>query len=400
MVVRTSNYSGKFSNINKSFFLTSSKSDNYEFSSQSSDYNLYSDFKSVISRDSINAQKLFISNFKLTVLRVDSNLDLSKIIALGMASEAVEDYNSAYGYYQLAAGICLMQWRIIAQSECCIFFESNIYGLRRLEPFEGMVRISFKLHDYSKAFFWAETIQNLIISEKIACKDQKALQIVPQDIIEMEGFLKNGFVSIYKKMKDALDRNDRKYFLELTNDLDNLNNYNRKFQTQFLEKYSHYISQFLIEPIKPQDILLDSNEVLIKFLVTQQHIFVWLIQHNQIVRTKIINITQQELEEIIKLYLADDSNKYSQARGFNSHHSLEEELYDLLFNGLLISSDKIQKLIIIPDKLLNMPFQNLLTAQNEKFYFETNLKQKNVDVLVLENYLSATMFQIMREKIK
>jgi tetratricopeptide (TPR) repeat protein len=335
------------------------------------------------------AKDNFSKHVQLNQVRIDSDLDLANLISLGLACEALGNHEFAVGYFQLATFVCLQQWGMLPSSQVCNFFRGKAAGVRRLEPFEGLVRLSFAHQDFSGAFDWAETIHTLMMWDQVSCPDQRG----PKDLPKTKDVrIKDRLVHIYQKMKTALDHNDRELFLRLTSEGDRLQKDWRRATVQLRRKNPHYFSQFYGKPTKAQDIALHANEALIEYQVTESKTFAWLLQKHRIVKTMVVPISRKDLERKIRHYLE------ALAKVDRSAPCLGAELHRLLIEGLLPASGKVHKLIIIPDGILfDLPFDILLCQpQQDGDQVKAGKAPRTGNITRIEYYRSANELQFWR----
>jgi hypothetical protein len=356
-----------------------------------SDYHFQAAQACMATGDFQRARENFTKYLKLNQLRMDSDLHLANLIGLGMACEALKNHEFAIGYFQLATYVCLQQWGMLPSSQCCNFFSGKAAGVRRLEPFEGLVRLSFAQQDFSGAFDWAETIHTLMMWDKIACPDQWG----PKDLPKTEdAIIKDRLVLTYQKMKMALDQKDRELFLSLNSEIDRLQKDWGGSTVQLRGENPQYYHQFYGKPKEAQDIVLHSYEALIEYQVTETKTFAWLLQEHRIVKTMVIPLSRKDLEGKIMNYLG------GLEKVERSDPRLGAELHRLLIEGLLPLSEKVQKLIIIPDGILSdLPFDILLyEPQQDGDHLKVRETSRLGNIARIEYYRSANEFQFSRQK--
>ena len=356
-----------------------------------SDYYFQAGQACMATGDFQRARENFTKYLKLNQVRMDSDLHLANLIGLGLACEALKNHEFAIGYFQLATYVCLQQWGMLPSSQCCNFFSGKAAGVRRLEPFEGLVRLSFAQQDFSGAFDWAETIHTLMMWDKIACPDQWG----PKDLPKTEDvIIKDRLVLTYQKMKMALNQKDRELFLSLNSGIGRLQKDWGRSTVQLRREYPHYYYQFYGKPKKAQDIVLYPYEALIEYQVTETKTFAWLLQEHRIVKTMVIPLSRKDLEGKIMNYL----DKLAKVERRDPR--LGAELHRLLIEGLLPLSEKVQKLIIIPDGILfDLPFDILLyQPQQDGDHLKVGETPRLGNIAGIEYYRSANEFQFLRQK--
>jgi hypothetical protein len=319
---------------------------------------------SLAARDFKSASTFFANYLRYGRVRVDSDMDLANLIGLGLSWEARQEYRFAEGYYHLARTMCLRQWLIIPQWAVFGFFSSDVYGFRRLEPFLGPMRLAAQRRDLTAGFYWSEWVHHLKEMERNISTNGGA------QVANRANFgARVSFASLFSKMGQALDLNDRALFLKLASKASGLR-----------EEYPEHGSEIAFAPVKPSKVPLGSNERLLTYVVDEDQTFGWLVQNGRVVKNIVIAIARGDLNSIVNDYLSLEQS------GEATH--LEEKLSALLLDGFLSDADALERVIIVPDDVLTkLPFERIVNFHHKL----TNGKaQDNLPPLRVETRESAT----------
>ena len=143
----------------------------------------------------------------------------------------------------------------------------------------------------------------------------------------------------------------------------------QEFITRLRKTYPEYAGIHYPQPVKPEEVLLNLNEVLIEFEVTDNATIVFMLKDKK-VKTRRIDISREELQQKVLEYRGyfEDISQISDLLKFDPQKG--KKLYDLLFGDLLASVKEGTNLVIVPDEFLGiLPFEALITdlPKEEKF---------------------------------
>ncbi|MEQ8190813.1 MAG: CHAT domain-containing tetratricopeptide repeat protein [Candidatus Eremiobacterota bacterium] len=281
-------------------------------------------------------------------------------IGLGMSEEGLKNYKEAEKYYKKAVDFLERQRDSLTQSQRKNFFEGHVEGFSRLAPYEGLVRIYHYLNRDSEGLLYGESTKARLFAEEIARKYEGSDCRLPEEISIKERTIINKIASLYKQMEEAYKNDNKDKIKELTAMLTPLKEEKEKFVSQLRQNYPEYASIMYPKPLKPEEIKLNDEEVIIEYEVTDRETVGWLIKKGQIVKTVTISVTKQSLTGLVREYrsIFEDVKDVAALGKFKPETG--KKLYDLLLKPL-VSEIKNEKIIIIPDEILGiLPFEALI----------------------------------------
>lgn len=227
-------------------------------------------------------------------------------------------------------------------------FESGI------EAVYNLYKITNNSAFIDKAFYYAEKSKSILLLEALLSSKATKFSKIPKDILERERQLKSEITFLEKQLQnsnsDQLKLNDNLFKLKQENrNLEEVLEHD--FPAYFNLKYDSNVAN--LTSIKKG---LDYNELLVSYFYGNKAIYAIAVTKNT---SKILKINRDELLDnkvkLVHKMLSDPkSNKATLALYTN-------ELYSKLLKPL-IASDKISKLTLITDGLLNyLPFSALNT---------------------------------------
>ncbi len=291
---------------------------------------------------------------------------------LGEGYSGLKNYQKAKENYEKAIVLTEEQREGLGEGEKSKFFAAKTHGFYRTQPYEGMVGTLVNLKSSSQAFLYSENLKARVLAEAIAKGHSSVVKTLPSDLAKEE---ENYIIKIrgLRKEMEALYGNkamDTYYGKE--KELKKVKAEQGRFITKLRRLYPEYASINYPQPIKPLEVALKKNEVLIEFEVTDDVTYVFMLKDGKI-KTREVPISRKELQELVLKY----RNYFEGITNLKDLLSYKPEvgkkLYSLLFGDML---DALQEreihespphLIIVPDEILGvLPFEALVTALPEK----------------------------------
>ncbi|MCW5516892.1 CHAT domain-containing protein [Muriicola sp. Z0-33] len=213
----------------------------------------------------------------------------------------------------------------------------------------------------SKAFYYAEKSKSVLLLEVLMGTKAVAFAKIPDSILERERQLKSLIANVEKKLNRAKNKNS-----DLSDQLFQLNtdhrllssNIETNFPAYFNLKYNNEVAS--IAEVKNR---LDSDEQMISYFQGNKALYVLSIEKND---SKMLRIPLDlKLEELISSCRIMLGNPKSDVRDLAK---ISYRLYNYLLQPLIAKKPN-QKLIIVPDGLLNyLPFSALNTSSDRILY--------------------------------
>jgi len=186
-------------------------------------------------------------------------------------------------------------------------------------------------------------------------------QELPANMVEQEQSYTTQIRGLRKQM-EALFRNkamDSYYEKELKT----VKAGQQQFISRLRDQYPEYASINYPQPIHATEVMLNTNEILLEFEVTETETETQLfLLSNGKLKSRTINISRDSLQTLVLDYRGffENIRTTSQLGGYNPNTG--KKLYDLLFSETLTSIAEGTTLIIVPDEILGiLPFEALVT---------------------------------------
>ena len=280
---------------------------------------------------------------------------------LGQAYEGLKEYDKARENYEKAVTMAEEQREALAEAEKSKFFVAEVMGFKRIQPYEGMVRVLINAHNPEDAFFCSENLKARVLAEAIARGWSALEHSLPSGLAEEE----NGYITQIRGLRrqmEALYRNKAMdTYYERERELKAVKAKQQEFIRRLRASYPEYAAIRYPQPIKSDEVKLKPNEVLIEFEVTDGATYVFMLKEGKL-KTRRASISRKELQELVLQYRGffEGITKTSQLLQYKPE--VGKKLYTLLFGDLLQPVGEGNTLIIVPDEFLGiLPFEALVT---------------------------------------
>ena len=278
---------------------------------------------------------------------------------LGKGYEFLKECNKSLEYYTNAINMAEDQREGLGKAERSHFFAADVSGFKRIMPYEGMARVNEFIGKTNEAFFYAENLKARLLSEAIARGHLVETQNLSDKLENEENDYITQIRGLKKQMEVLYKNKAMDIYAEKEKDLKQVKIKQQEFITRLRKAYPEYAGIHYPQPIKPDEVLLNPNEVLIEFEVTDNATIIFMLEDKK-VKTRRIDISRGELQQKVLEYRGyfDDISQISELLKFDPQKG--KELYDLLFGDLLASVKEGTNLIIVPDEFLGiLPFEAL-----------------------------------------
>jgi len=231
-------------------------------------------------------------------------------------------------------------------------------GKNRTWAYEGMVNVS--IDTPSEAFFYSENLKARVLTEAIARSHSIGKYIIPENLAKEENYYTTQIRGLKTQM-DTLFKNEvMETFYEREKELKEVTSNQQQFISKLRINYPEYAAIHYPNPIKPNEVTLNSKEVLIEFEVTDSMTIVFALKNGGI-ETRAVPISRENLHKLVLQYRGffEGITKTSQLLDYKPE--LGKRLYDFLFGDLLASVAEGTTLVIVPDECLGiLPFEALV----------------------------------------
>ena len=280
---------------------------------------------------------------------------------LGQAYEGLKEYHKARHNYEKTIAMSEEQRETLAEAEKSRFFTAKVGIFKHIQPYEGMVRVLIDMDSSEDAFFYSENLKARVLVEAIARRQSELEYTLPSELAKEENAYITQIRGLRRQM-EALYRNKAMdTYYERERELKAVKAKQQEFIRRLRARYPEYASIHYPQPIKPDEVKLKPNEVLIEFEVTDEATYVLMLKEGKL-KTRRVPISRQALQELVLQYRGffEGITKTSQLLEYKPE--VGKKLYALLFGDLLQPVAEGSTLIIVPDEFLGiLPFEALVT---------------------------------------
>ena len=312
------------------------------------------------------AREEFTRDIQIEVEPRNARLLVADYIGLGLALEGLRDYAGASAHYQKAAEFIERQRESLTEPQRKNFFAGKVMGFSRLEPYEGLARISLNLGDTKECFFYSEHTKSRVFLDAISKRYGGGTSNIPKGLSQQEEELTNRIASLYKQQEVAFQKGNQERFQEIEEESKQLKKEQKRLISSLRANYPEYASLRYPQPIGLDEVALHNDELLLEYEVTDKETIALLLKKGSVLKAISIPVTRDSLVELVKQYRG-----FTQAKTFSGLYAydpnLGAKLYSLLIEGFVTFLSKDKKLIIIPDEILGiLPFEMLVSGLPNK----------------------------------
>lgn len=285
----------------------------------------------------------------------------SDYLGLGKGYECLQDYRTSQEHYTNVINLIEEQREAMGEGERANFFGTQVWHFKRTEPYEGMVRVLGNQDNHNDAFYYGENLKARLLSETIAKGHLIEEHILPLTLEKEENVYITQIRGLRKQMEALYKNKAMDIYTEKEAELKEVKEKQQAFISKLRESYPEYAAVHYPQPIRPQEVILNQDEALLEFEVTDIATLVFLLQDGKL-KTKRIEISRDSLQTLVKEYRGYFEGISSTAQLGRFSPEKGKVLYDLLFGDLLASVPENTTLILVPDEFLGiLPFEALVT---------------------------------------
>lgn len=297
---------------------------------------------------------------------------LEYYIGLGLSHEGLRDYGQAKNYFLKSVNLMEEQRDRLTEAQRKNFFSAKIGGFRRIEAYEGLVRVCMRLGDNEGALYWAENTKARLLLDAMTWRGRGEKLGLPSDLSQRESRLASRIAANQRQMDEALEKSPGRY-PGLVKEMESLLRERDSLIVRLRAEYPEYASIRYPTPQKVNEFKLRSGEALIEYAVTDQESLAWLVRNGKVLKTVSIPITRKNLDVLVKRYrgfFQKSNDMELQLAGFDP--SVGKELNDLILKDLETELKPGEQVVIIPDGVLGiLPFEALVTSTPSRRETET-----------------------------
>lgn len=295
------------------------------------------------------------------------NLLFPSYCGLAESSLGLWEYGRAKEIYTEAINLVEAQREGLNKDERHEFYETRVAGFRRSAPFEGMVRTFMSTNNPKDAFTFSETLKLAVFSEAAPDAPELGARELSDDNARKEKEYLLRIAALRREMNAMFNYNRKDEYWAKERELKALKVEHDEFVEALRLSSPRYTSVMYQKAMKPQDLDIKPNEVLLEFEVTSDVVYLFMYKgYDKRFTTRTIPKTRKEIEHlVIKCCEFFKKNELTgELAVFDAKYS--REAYDVLFGDMLKYVPKGATLVIVPDEALGaMPFSALVMALPE-----------------------------------
>jgi len=279
-------------------------------------------------------------------------------IGLGLAHEALGEWEASATAYGKAVELIEQARSRTPPTERGSFLEGNAYCFRRLEAYEGLVRVLHRVGKDDEAFLWSEHTKARVLVEALARVPYGTPVGLPANLRKQEDDLTNRVAALSKQLeeKPELRATIEPQLKPLQEALDAL-------ISRLRREYPEYASLRYPQPLPASELALRPGEVLLAYEVTEPETLAFLVRGGKVEGTFEIKITRAELAKLVGQY----RQGYEQVAGVADLPRVDlgvsHRLYELLLKDPLGQVKPGEQVAVVPDEAIGLvPLEGLATS--------------------------------------
>jgi CHAT domain-containing protein/Tfp pilus assembly protein PilF len=307
---------------------------------------------------------LFEQGVQTASRKSDLDNTINGYIGIGGANEHLKLFDDAYSAYLKASRLIEQQRDLLPSNRRRDFFNISWRGISRALCYEGLVRVSLKLRQPEKAFFWSEHSKARTLLDSLATNESKVDQLVPTDLKNQLSQSAQQLAAVESRLATALVPGNNANHKLLEAERDRADHVRANLIQQLRTKYPEYAMAHYPEPLMPYQLKLHKDELLVSYVVTESMTVVFVVRNGFIIKSVEIPISRNELAKKVELYRrvfinVGQTGNITGLKDLNI--TLGNELYNLLLKDVIDVMTSAEKIIVIPDAILSLlPFEALI----------------------------------------
>ncbi|MBN1823818.1 MAG: tetratricopeptide repeat protein [Endomicrobiales bacterium] len=244
------------------------------------------------------------------------------------------------------------------------FFDFTVWGIKRTEPYEGLVRTYMSMNDAKGAFRHSENLKLQEFAELTGANADFRNKQLPSAIAEKEEDLLTALRGVRKEM-DVLYKNDRKdEYWSREKELKYLESKKQDLIEQIRRDHPWYASVKYPEAVNVHEIKINPDEVLVEFEVTKYVTYLFVYRgYDKRFTARTIGKTRDEIDELVRKYMSFFKKSGQEGELSAFEPAFSHDFFEILFGDILSGTPKGAKLVIVPDESLGVvPFSSLVTS--------------------------------------
>ena len=297
-------------------------------------------------------------------LRIEPEFRISGLIGWGLSEERRGNWKAARQAYQQAVEAIEQQREQLPPGERRHFLSAQLMGFRRLEAYEGLVRVLWRLGRYPEAFRAAEHTRARELLEAISRSRASEGFRIPADLREREQALSDRIAATLKRLGEAGEKQNQQLRSRLEKELAELRQQQQQLIGQLRQQHPEYAAVRYPQPLGPQELALRADEVLLAFEVTEPLTLVFVVRPGRVEKVIEVNKTRQQLQQMVRAFrqvFVEVGRSGDLAALSKFDVRLGRQLYDLLLREALAGVGQDEKVLLVPDEMLALlPWEALV----------------------------------------
>ncbi len=264
-------------------------------------------------------------------------------IGLGLAHEALGEWEQAVTAYGRAVELSEDSRSRTPTGERVHFFGARAVCFRRLEAYEGLVRVLHRMDRDEEAFFWSEHSKARVLVEAMARGNHGSQLGLPVALRKQEQDLGNRIAALSSAARE--DERSREQLQRVRAE-------HKALVTRLRRDYPEYASMQYPVPLHADEMSLGPNEVLLAYEVTEPESYLFLIRDGEVEHIYEIKLSRSELTGLVERF----RRSFVQVRSAGDLRAFDlaaaEQLYDLLLRPALADIEADEHVLVVPDEAI------------------------------------------------
>ncbi len=286
------------------------------------------------------------------------------LIGLGLSEEQLGERESAAAHFQRAVEVMEDQREGLAFTGRQNFFSARIFGFRRIEAYEGLVRVMRQLGRLEDAFYWAESAKARWLLESISRSGAAVDAGIAVGLESKTRLLAEQIGIARRRLDQAFQSENSELQAKLGSDLEALRLEQRALVAQIRSESPAYASIHFPRPLRAAELEMGADEVLLAFEVSERETDWFLVRGGRVRKSGAIAISRKELTQLVQDYrrvFAEVGSTGSRATLARLNVQLGHRLFGLLLSEALRDLRPGVKVLVVPDEsLCLLPFEALV----------------------------------------
>jgi CHAT domain-containing protein len=302
----------------------------------------------------------------------NSELTNACYIARGLAFEKLEKFKEANDDFLTVVDRIENERTISFQSSN--YFNFVAFGFSRIDAYEGLIRTLYRSNKYQESLFWSEATKSREFCDILNSSAVNSNYSIEDSMHVRENEIFNKFFILKRRKEDAIKKNDEVLLRNIVNESEKLESEQTNLVKILNKENPEFSNSLNSRPFEIENIILEENEVVIEYEVTDLMTLAYIVRKNRVERVIEIHKTRNELKNLVEKFRAPftEIGRTKQYKPFAQNDiEVGYELYEILLKNALQGIKESDKVVIIPDEILcTLPFEALIVKKPKKIEWE------------------------------